>query len=235
VKILADKFGCGVGLENDANAGALAEHRYGAGEGVRDLVFLTMGTGLGAGIIIDGRLYRGTSDLAGEIGHVRLTSGGPVGHNKAGSAEGWASGAGMAQTATQMLQAARGKGRRSALTDALDHEGPVTARDVGQAAASGDAVAKQIVRASGRKLGMALAILVDILNPERIVIGGLAMRLGDLILGPAIDVMRREALSACCVVPALLGEKIGDIASLCVAVDSYLESGAVLEEAGARR
>ena len=107
VEILTREFGRPVRLENDANAGAVAEHRFGAGQGTRHMVFLTMGTGLGAGIIADGRLYQGATDAAGEIGHVRLTRTGPVGYRKAGSVEGWASGGGMAQVAQREIDSAR--------------------------------------------------------------------------------------------------------------------------------
>ena len=223
VEILRKEFGCPVVLENDANAGALAEHRYGAGQGTRNMVFLTMGTGLGAGIIVEKKLYAGSSDLAGEVGHVRLTRTGPVGHNKAGSVEGWASGGGLAQIAATMLKAARRQGRASSLLD-LPADRKITAKDVGVAAENGDAVARSIIRACGRKLGLALAILVDVLNPDRIVIGGLAMRLGDLLLDPARRSLRKEALApalaVCTVVPATLGESIGDVAALCIAMDA---------------
>jgi glucokinase len=229
VKILATEFGCPVVLENDANAGAMAEHRYGAGKGTHHMVFLTMGTGLGAGIIIHDRLYRGANDMAGEVGHVRLTQKGPVGYYKAGSVEGWASGGGLAQIAKSVLNDARRNGRKTLLLE-LPHEQGITAKDVGLAAEKGDAVARRILTICGRKLGLALAILVDVLNPERIVIGGLAMRLGDLILEPARQALRKEALqpalAACSVVPAMLGERIGDIAALCVAMGGTREDAA---------
>ena len=217
--IFERQFGVRCNVENDANAGAVAEHRYGAGRGIDNMVFLTMGTGLGAGIIVDGRLYHGTDDLAGEIGHVRLTRGGPVGHNKRGSAEGWASGGGIEQAAKRAVEDARKRGRITILTA---HRRALTARDVSAAARRGDAVAMGIVRSTGERLGQVLAILADILNPERIVIGGLGMRAGEMIIGPAREVMAREALPAaaasCRVVPAALGERIGDVAALCVAV-----------------
>jgi glucokinase len=223
VDILTREFGCPAVLENDANAGALAEHRYGAGQGTRNMIFLTMGTGLGAGIILDNKLYSGSNDLAGEVGHVRLTRTGPVGHHKAGSVEGWASGGGLAQIAETMLNTARKNGRESLLLD-LPEGRKVTAKDVGLAAARGDAVARGIVAACGKKLGLALAILVDVLNPDRIVIGGLAMRLGDTLLEPARKSLRQEALepalAVCTVVPATLGESIGDVAALCIAMDA---------------
>jgi glucokinase len=220
--ILAREFGVECHLENDANAGAVAEHQFGAGRGCRHMVFITMGTGFGAGIIADGRLYRGANDMAGEIGHVRLTRSGPVGYHKAGSAEGWASGGGVAQVAGRMVAAALRKRELTVLASLSRHGKAITARDVGLAAQRGDAVALRIVRSTGRRLGEALAILVDLLNPERIVIGGLAMRLGHMLLEPARRVIRREALTIsaenCQVVSAGLGERIGDVAALSVAL-----------------
>lgn len=217
--ILERNFGVPCNVENDANAGAVAEHHYGAGRGVNNMIFLTMGTGLGAGIIIDGHLYHGADDLAGEIGHVRLTRSGPLGYHKRGSVEGWASGGGIAQVATRAVADARKHGRKTILAA---HRGPITTRDVFAAAKRGDAVAKEIVRSTAERLGQVLAILVDILNPQRIVIGGIAMRTGDMILGPAREAMTREALAVsaatCQVMPAALGERIGDVAALCVAV-----------------
>jgi glucokinase len=221
-RLLETQFGAPCRLENDANAGALAEFKFGAGQGARNMLFLTMGTGLGAGIIINGQLYAGTSGSAGEIGHVRLTRTGPVGYHKAGSVEGWASGGGMAQVAARTVERAVKRGEDTLLAVCLSSNGGISARDVGEAVNRGDKLALQIVRATGRRLGETLAILVDILNPERIVIGGLAMRLGAHHLDEARSVLKREALpqsAACCtVVPAALGEKIGDVAALCVAM-----------------
>lgn len=215
--ILGAEFGCACKLENDANAGAVAEHRFGAGRGVSDMVFLTLGTGLGAGVIANGRLYHGASDSAGEIGHVRLTQRGPVGYHKAGSVEGWASGGGIAKQAEELVAAAARKGEKTLLGGP-----PLTAKDVWMAAQAGDKLARRIIRRAGRRLGETLAILADVLNPQRVVIGGLALRLGDALLEPARQVMRREALpqtaAVCEVVPAALGERIGDVASLAIAM-----------------
>jgi glucokinase len=233
VGILTNEFGCQVLLENDANGGALAEHRYGAGRGTRNMVFLTMGTGLGAGIIIDKKLYAGSNGMAGEVGHVRLTKSGPVGCNKVGSVEGWASGGGMAQVAERMMKTARKAGRKSLLLD-LSRNRSVTAKDVNTAAAKGDSLARSIIHTCGKKLGLALAILVDVLNPERIVIGGLAMRMGETLLEPARQAMRDEALAhsvaICTVVPATLGERIGDVAALCIAMDAGAKERARTEK-----
>jgi glucokinase len=219
-EILERKFGVPCQLENDANAGAVAEHRYGAGEGCSDLIFLTMGTGFGAGLILSGELFRGASEMAGEIGHVRLTEEGPIGYGKVGSVEGWASGWGMAQHGAEILRSAQRAGEFSTLTE-IAAQRDITSRDIGQAALNGDNVAQRIVCVTGEKLGHALAILVDVLNPGRIVIGGMVLRLGRLLLEPAMDVMRREALAqstaACQVVPARLGDRIGDVSALCIA------------------
>ena len=228
VEILAREFGCPVYLENDANAGALAEYRFGAGKGSHNMIFLTMGTGFGAGIILGDRIYQGTNGMAGEIGHVRLTPDGPIGYHKAGSAEGWISGGGVAQWASVAVRQARKKGESSRLLE-FPHDHQITAKDVGLAAAKGDALARRIVTQCGEKLGAALAILVDVLNPERIVIGGLAMRLGDLLLEPARRMLAQEALppsvAVCQIVPAALGESIGDVAALCIAMDAGKQDG----------
>ena len=212
---LQDAFDAPCRVENDANAGAVAEHRFGAGVGTEHMVFLTLGTGLGAGIIANGGLYLGAGGDAGEIGHVRLSPTGPVGYHKAGSIEGWSSGGGMAQLAAQMLA-------RAGRSSSLHGVGNVTARDVGLAAQAGDAVARSILRRSGERLGQTLAMLMDVLNPQRIVLGGLAWRMGEPFMAPMRRVMEREALPqtrrACEVVPAALGEKIGDVAAMCVAM-----------------
>src|SRR3984957_14112855 len=214
-KLLEEEFHAPCRVENDANAGAVAEHRFGAGVGAEHMVFLTLGTGLGAGIIAAGSLYLGANGDAGEIGHVRLSPTGPVGYHKAGSIEGWSSGGGIAQLAQTMV--ARSK-RSSSLRD----RGELTARDVGMAAQAGDAVARSILRRSGEHLGQALAMLIDVLNPQRIVLGGLAWRMGEHLLAPMRRVMEREALPqtlrACEIVPAALGEKIGDVSAFCVAM-----------------
>jgi glucokinase len=219
-RLLEEAFQSPCQVENDPNAGAVAEHRFGAGVGADHMLFLTLGTGLGAGIIANGSLYLGASGDAGEIGHVRLSPTGPVGYHKAGSIEGWSSGGGIAQLAVRMLAQAERRGRTSVLHAQVN--GGITARDVGRAAQAGDAVALSILRSSGERLGQALAMLVDVLNPQRIVLGGLAWRMGESLLAPMRKMLAREALPqtlrACEIVPAALGEQIGDVAALCVAM-----------------
>lgn len=219
--ILEKEFGVQCLVENDANAGALAEFWFGAGQGVNSIVFLTMGTGLGAGLILDGRLYRGASNLAGEIGHIRLTSNGPCAYGKVGSAEGWASGAGMAESGRAAVRLALRQGEAT-LLGGFDLDS-LTAQDVWETALTGDAVAQRVVQITGERLGEVAALLVDLLNPDCIVVGGLAVYMGDALLGPARRVMGREALrgaaEVCQIVPAALGRKIGDVAALCVALN----------------
>ena len=213
-------FGAPARLENDANACALAEWRWGAGRGSRDMAFLTFGTGLGAGLILNGQLVRGASGNAGEVGHVRLAPFGPAGYGKAGSFEGFCSGGGLAQLAVTMGRAARQAGHAPSYYHG-DWEA-VTAKDVAQAARAGDPTAKSVFDLCGEKLGEGLSLLVDIIDPEVIVIGSIFTRCEDL-LRPAMEAaMAREALSASlgsvCVVPAALGERIGDYAALSCAV-----------------
>ena len=220
--LLEREFSVPCRLENDANAGALAEARFGAGHGCSNLIFLTMGTGLGAGLILNGQLYRGASDAAGEIGHVRLTKRGPRGFGKQGSVEGWASGAGMAQVARMYARGAARLGEPSALLKQGKVPPKITGLEIAQASAKGDRVAAAVVRKVGESLGEAIAVLVDLFNPECVLVGGLALRFGESLLSPAREVVLREALPSsanyCRILAAALGEQIGDVAALCVAV-----------------
>lgn len=203
VEILSKRFKVPVFLQNDANACALAEWKLGAGRGTENMIFLTFGTGFGAGLILDGRLYVGTSDMAGEVGHVRLTEDGPEGYGKKGSAEGYCSGGGI---------------RNLAKIFGLDK----TAKELAEAAKNGDEKSKEIYATSGKYLGRMLSVLMDILNPECIVIGSVFARSEDLLRPAMEEEIRKEALSYtadCCVVkPALLGDAIGDYAALITAV-----------------
>ena len=223
VEMLEKRFGVGVKLQNDANACALAEWKFGAGKGCSNVIFLTFGTGMGAGLILDGRLYSGTSDMAGEVGHIRLDDNGPVGYGKAGSLEGFCSGGGIAQLAgTKVLEKLQTGGKVSFCED-MGSLGTLNAKIVGDAAEAGDELAREIYRISGYYLGKGLSIIIDILNPEIIIIGGIFARSRDLLWPEAREVIKRECLSrslkVCKVVPAALGEKIGDYAALAVAVN----------------
>lgn len=206
VAFFAERFGVPVALQNDANACALAEWRFGAGRGTRNMVFMTFGTGLGAGIVIDGKIYSGANDNAGEIGHIRLAPEGPVGYNKAGSAEGFCSGAGIARLAK--------------IRAGLD----ITAKELFARVRAGDAVCTAVFRESAEKLATLLAYTIDILNPEVICLGGVFMRNADLFLPVINPILDREALplarKVCRILPAALGERVGDFAALAIALSA---------------
>jgi glucokinase len=218
---LRERFRVPVGLQNDANACALAEWKWGAGRGCKNMIFLTFGTGMGAGLILDGRLYTGTNDMAGEVGHMRLEDSGPVGYGKAGSFEGFCSGGGIAILARQRAAEAIAKGNPPSFCPTAADLDAITTEKVGESAQQGDSLALDIFHTVGRKLGKGLAILVDILNPERIVIGSIYGRQQAILEPVVLDELAKEALSynlkACQIVPAGLGESVGDLASLSIA------------------
>ncbi|HHT73424.1 MAG TPA: ROK family protein [Firmicutes bacterium] len=216
-----ERFGVPTALQNDANAGALAEWQWGAGKGCRNMVFLTFGTGMGAGLILNGELYTGTNDLAGEVGHIRLAEDGPEGYGKRGSFEGFCSGGGIARLAQSMAEDHLRQGKTTAFCPTLGDLPSITAQKVGEAAAQGDELALEVFAVVGKYLGRGLAVLVDILNPEKIVIGSIYLRRKSLLEPLMLTVLREEALSlaasVCEIVPPGLGEMVGDYASLSVA------------------
>jgi len=224
VKIISDQTGLPVAIENDANAGALAEWRYGAGKGYENMIFLTFGTGLGAGLILNKQLYSGTNDLGGEAGHIRLAEEGPIGYNKKGSFEGFCSGTGIAQLMAFELLCLKEQIGEQEVLKKYKEIGKVTGKDVVEWAKSGDQLALDVVRKSGLYFGKGLSYLIDILNPELIVVGSMGVRLGDLLFDPAREVIRKEVIpgadAVCKIVPAELGEHIGDYAALCVAIEA---------------
>lgn len=213
--IVKERLGVPCKVRNDADACALAEWKFGAGRGTNNMVFLTFGTGMGAGLILDGKLYSGTSGTAGEVGHIRLDADGPVAYGKAGSFEGFCSGAGIAAMGKKMLSIYNG-------TTTIPRDN-VTAKTIADAAVNGDKLANAIYRRCGEKLGLGVSILIDILNPERIVIGSIFQRSGHLLLESMTESIKREALAIsaeCCkIVPAMLGDDIGDFAAIGVAKD----------------
>jgi len=222
VEIFEKEYKTPTFLENDANAGALAEWKFGAGKGYRNLIFLTFGTGLGAGLILNGQLYTGTNDLGGEVGHIRLADDGPIGYHKRGSFEGFCSGSGLAQLmAFELLCLAEEIGRAEMLARYKKPD-QVTGKDVVEWAKNGDELALQVVEKSAAYFGKGLSILIDILNPQVIVVGSMGVRLGEMLFEPARRIIEKEvipgAASVCKIVPAALGEKIGDYAALCVAL-----------------
>lgn len=221
VKILEEAFGVPVRLCNDADASALAEWKFGAGKGTSNMIFLTFGTGMGAGMILGGKLYQGTCGMAGEIGHVRMRAYGPSGYGKLGSFEGFCSGGGIAQLGQSLALERLQRGLALPYCKSKEELGTITAKVLADHARAGDETAREAYRLCGEMLGEGLAILVDILNPQMIVIGSVFARAEDLLRDPMERVLQREALSfalgKCRIVPAALGEEIGDYAALAVA------------------
>jgi glucokinase len=221
VQMTAERFGKRTLLQNDANACAMAEWKFGAGMGYNNVIFLTFGTGMGAGLILDGRLYSGTTDLAGEVGHLRLSEMGPVGFGKAGSFEGWASGGGIAQLAQSMVRQKLQMGEKVSFCSGFSELYQLTARTVAEAAFAGDELAKEIYRVCGYWLGRGIALLVDVLNPEIIILGSIFGRVRPLIEPAMRSVLDAESLADsnadCRIVQAGLGESIGDMAALTLA------------------
>lgn len=222
VHMLKERFGLPCALCNDANACALAEYRFGAGMGCRSMVFLTFGTGMGAGLVLDGKLYVGANDNAGEVGHMRLSPDGPVGYYKRGSFEGFCSGGGLAQLGAAYAKDALERGISCSFCKSEDELGSITAKALAEAADAGDEVALCVWERCGEMLGRGLAVLVDVLNPERIVIGSIYARSGHLLRKAMERTLGEEALpgslAVCKIVPAALTESVGDKAALCVAM-----------------
>jgi glucokinase len=221
-RIFSDEFGVETMLQNDANACALAEWLMGAGKGTSNMIFLTFGTGMGAGLILNGRLYSGTNDLGGEVGHIRLAKTGPVGYGKEGSFEGFCSGGGIARLAKTIVTEKLNNNQIVNFCPYLEKVQDIDTKMIALAASTGDPVANEIIGISAEYLGQALSTLVDILNPECIVIGSIYAR-NEMLFKPLIEkVLRQEALPAalevCRIVPAGLGDSIGDFAALCVAL-----------------
>ena len=220
VEYLEQKYSAKVYLENDANACAIAEWKFGAGKGCKNMVFLTFGTGMGAGLILNGQLYSGTNDMAGEIGHVRMADYGPIGYGKKGSFEGFCSGGGLAQIGQMVAREKIQMGSAASFCKELSELDMITAKKVAECANAGYEDALEVYRICGEMLGRGLSILIDVLNPERIVLGSVYQRSGHLLKESMEKVLERECLASarqvCEVVPAKLEENIGDYAALAV-------------------
>jgi len=224
VDIFSKKYGVEAAVQNDANACALAEWMMGAGRGTKNMIFLTFGTGMGSGLILNGQLYAGTNDLGGEVGHMRLAPDGPIGFGKAGSFEGFCSGGGIAQLAKKVVTEKLASSLAVGFCTTLEQVDELDAKAVFLAAQACDPVANEIVGISAHYLGQGLSILIDVLNPECIVIGSIYSR-NEALFKPLIDaVLKQEAipsaLDVCKIKPAELGDSIGDYAALCVAIYS---------------
>jgi glucokinase len=208
-------------LENDASAAGLGEHRFGAGRGFRHLVHVTVGTGIGGGLVLDGHLYRGARGLAGEIGHMILDPSGPSCNcGSRGCLEAMASGTAFAERARRLIAS----GRSPALAEIVGSEDP-SGEHLFQAATEGDTVSEAEIRNAGHMLGLGIGSLINVLNPEIITISGGLLVLGDMYFGPM-----RQAISSLAYGPAAgveirfseLGQDAGLLGAAAVALE-YLE------------
>jgi glucokinase len=224
--IVAERTGLPVLVDNDANVAALAEHRFGAAKGTTNAVMLTIGTGIGGGVIIDGELYRGSIGAASEPGHMVIDLNGPPCQGTCpnhGCLEALASGTALAREGT----AAAGSHPKSALGLALAREGSVDGVTVTMAAIEGDEAARDVLGLVGMRLGVGLSSLANIFNPDVIVIGGGVIAAGDLLLEPARRQLRERALPPMNETPVLeaqLGPDAGMIGAAAMALE---EVGAV--------
>jgi len=223
-KLLEEKVEVTVTLENDANAAAFAEYWLGAGRGVSSLVCLTLGTGIGSGIILEGKLLRGASGAAGEAGHMVVEADGErCGCGARGCLEAYSS-------ATAILRDARAALARGEVTSLREpfraRPEALTARDVTDAARAGDRVARGILERAGRYLGVGLASLVHLLGPDLITLAGGLTAVGDLLLPPALAELTRRAF------PVLLRRTRVELSALAETAGMLGAAGLVLADAG---
>jgi glucokinase len=189
-RLLTEQLGFPAALENDANCSAIGEHQFGAGRGYRHMIYVTISTGIGGGIIIDGELYSGASGAAGEIGHIAVSVDGPVcGAGHTGCLEAFSSGTAIANRARAII-AAGGLPRTARLAE---HNPPLSAETVYLAGQQGESEAAAIIESAGQYLGIGLASMINAFNPQAIVIGGGLVNMGDAILGPALATARARA------------------------------------------
>jgi len=209
--IMQEKYKLDTFLVNDASAAALGELRFGAGKGVRNLVLLTLGTGIGGGIIIDGELYTGATGGAAEIGHMTIEANGPrCDCGNIGCLESLASGTAVAKEAIERIKS----GGKSSLVEMVKGKvEDITAEEVGVAARSGDPLARDIIDRAAFYLGVGLVSLVNIFNPEMIVLGGGMAKMGSPLLEPARKLVKERAFTmlaqAVRIVTAKLGNEAG--------------------------
>jgi glucokinase len=185
VKLLKERYKKEIILLNDADACALAEYKLGAGIGSTNMAFLTFGTGIGAGLILNNKLFTGNNGMAGEIGHVRLSESGPIGYGKEGTVEGYCSGGNIALWGKEYI-----KGKETSLSKYEE----ITTKDIFYEATNNDKVALEIVDAVSKRLGQTISILVDILNLDRVVIGGIYPRNEELLKDKVNEWFKKETI-----------------------------------------
>lgn len=189
---LEKRWGCPVAVGNDAELGALGEWAAGAGRGERNLAYIKVGTGIGAGLLIDGQIYRGVTGSAGEIGHLTIDENGPqCACGNYGCLEAIAGGRAIAAQAQEAVH----QGRRTQLST-IQPVDEITAREVAAAARKGDLIAQQILAQAGSHIGIAIAGLVNLFNPGMVIIGGGVAQTGDILLEPMRQTVQRRSLPA---------------------------------------
>ncbi len=215
---LENKWGCPVTLNNDAELGALGEWAYGAGRGERNLAYIKVGTGIGAGLILNQQIYGGTTGAAGEIGHITIDENGPLCNcGNQGCLEAFAGGNAIAREAQAMVQS----GKRTLLAEFPPEK--INAREVANAARRGDLHAQEILRRAGAHIGVALASLVNLFNPGMIIIGGGVAEAGDILTTSIRDAVRERAMRASeqsvRITTALLGRRSVAIGAIVQAIN----------------
>jgi glucokinase len=190
--LMQERIGLPVFVDNDANVAALAEHLYGAGRGAQNVVLLTIGTGIGGGLVLNGEVYRGSTGAAAELGHIVIEEDGPPCQGNCpnhGCVEALASGTAIAKAGTKVAEREPDSALGKALAD-----GPIEGRTVTDLALEGDGPAKEVVAEAGRHIGVALSSLANIFDPDVFVIGGGVSAVGELLLDPAREELRSRAL-----------------------------------------
>ncbi len=220
--IMAQRLGLPVVVDNDANAAAIAEHRHGAAAGTQHAVLLTIGTGIGSGIVVDGALVRGALGAAGELGHMVIERDGPRCHGTCpsrGCLEALVSGTALARTGLQAARANPAGALAAAVASGRELNGAL----VTELAHDGDPDARACLRAAGEALGVGITNIVNILNPEVVVVGGGVLAAGDLLLDPAREMVAVRALSpsrdVVRIVPAHFGAEAGMLGAALLALD----------------
>jgi glucokinase len=227
--LLAERLGLPIVVDNDATAALVAEWRYGAARRARNVLMLTIGTGVGGGMVVDGRIVRGASGAAGELGHIVIDESGPPCPGNCpnhGCLEAFVSGPALALEGRARAEADPGSGLGRALAAGREITGPL----VTELAHDGDEAARAAVAELGRHLGVGITSLVNVFNPEAVVVGGGLVAAGELLLAPARAVVAERALvparDQVRIVPARFGDESGMLgaAALAFQVAGELES-----------
>jgi glucokinase-like ROK family protein len=221
--LLEDFLGHPTVVDNDANLGAIGEFTFGAGRGVPNLIFVKVGTGVGLGIVLGGKLYRGESGAAGEIGHMVLVENGPLcACGNRGCLEALAGGGAIARQASELVRSGS-----NTLLASMDRGDNITTRDVAEAASKGDHECQQLFAKAGQYIGVAVAGIVNLLNPGLVVIGGGVAQAGDLLLEPIrMEIVRHTlqlSASSVRVTSASLQYRSGAMGSVAVALSQSFD------------